>query len=338
MMKYIITAVILITALSFIVTTGLGLWINENEKFLNTTEVTLELDLKKNTGFNEFYERVFSHMDTPPYFKDYLVRVKKADKKIKYGYYRAENTMLSVFLENIFKGTQSTLRVTIPEGYNIHDIANLLESINIISAKEFLQTALDDGFIFRLTGIQAPTIEGFLYPDTYFFPPYTKADYIIRTMYANFQRNLPENFEDKVNANGLSFYEALTLASIVQKETYKDHESKIVASVFYNRLKRKMRLQADPTIIYGMYSRFDGNIRKDDIKDDENHYNTYVIKGLPPTPIANPDRQSLLAVAEPDKTKFLYFVAKQDGTHVFSETYDEHRRQVYQHQVRPRKN
>lgn len=338
MIKAVITAVIAVTVVAFAVTAGLGIWINENEKFLNTTEVTIELDLKKNTGFNEFYERVFAHLNTPPYFREYLIYVKKADRQIKYGYYRSDGTLLAELLDNIFKGTQSTLRVTVPEGFNIHDIAGLLENLNIISAKEFLITALDDDFIYRLTGVDAPTIEGFLYPDTYFFPPYTKADYIIRTMYANFKRNLPESFEEKVKENGLSFYEALILASIVQKETYIDEESKIVASVFYNRLKRGMRLQADPTIIYGIYARFDGNIRRTDIRDDENPYNTYVINGLPPTPIANPDRQSLLAVAEPEETNYLFFVARQDGTHIFTRTYDEHRREVYRHQIRPGQN
>ncbi|GAB1534948.1 hypothetical protein ADMFC3_05790 [Geovibrio sp. ADMFC3] len=334
MVKKIIAAVVVTAALAFAATAVLGIWIVKCEKFLETTEITLELDLPKNSNFNEFYERVFAHLNTPPYFREYLIRVKKADRRIKYGYYRAENTLLKDYLENILRGTQSTLKVTIPEGYNIHDIAAVLENTKIINAEEFLKTALDDSFIFSLTGVQAPTIEGFLYPDTYFFPPYTKADYIIRTMYMNFQRNLPEDFDARAEEKGLSFYDALILASIVQKETYIDEEAKTVASVFYNRLKKRMRLQADPTIIYGKYAEFDGNIRKEDIKDGENPYNTYVIRGLPPTPISNPDRQSLEAAAYPADTPFLYFVARQDGTHVFSKTYDEHRRQVYLHQIR----
>lgn len=334
MVKKIIAAVIVTTVIAFAVTGVLGLWIVKCEKFLETTEVTLELDLPKNGTFNQFYDRVFTYLNTPPYFREYLIHVKKADRRIKYGYYRAENMLLRDYLENIFKGTQSTLKITIPEGYNIHDIASVLEKANIISAEDFLKTALDDEFIFRLTGIPAPTIEGFLYPDTYFFPPYTKADYVIRTMYANFLNNLPYDFAERAEEKGLTFYQALILASIVQKETYIDEEAKTVASVFYNRLKKRMRLQADPTIIYGKYAEFDGNIRKEDIRDGENPYNTYVIRGLPPTPISNPDRQSLEAAAYPAETDYLFFVARQDRTHVFTKTYDEHRRQVYLHQIK----
>lgn len=334
MLKKAVILFVAIITCAFVISCAFGYWVIKNEEFLNSTEVTLELELPKNSNFSLFYDKVFAHLNTPPYFREYLVKIKNADKQIKYGYYKAENMLLKEFLENVFKGNQSNLKITIPEGYNIHDIASVLEKNKIINASDFLKVCLDDEFIFNLTGINAPTIEGFLYPDTYFFPPYTKADYIIKTMYSNFTKNLPDNFAEKTAERGLSFYEALILASIVQKETYIDYEAPLVASVFYNRLKARMRLQADPTIIYGKYAEFDGNISKKDLQDGRNPYNTYVIRGLPPTPIANPDKQSLEAVVNPADTKYYYFVAKQDGTHVFSRNYDEHRKQVYIHQIK----
>ncbi|WP_022849733.1 endolytic transglycosylase MltG [Limisalsivibrio acetivorans] len=328
----ILRIIVLVITLAFAGSFLAGWWITENEKFLKNNNVTIELDIPKNGTFNEVYDRVFKHMETPPFFREYLIYVKKADRRIKYGYYNAEGTSLKELMEAIYKGAQSTMKITFPEGYNIHDMANVIEEKKMAGAEEFLKACLDDDFIKKLTGYDAPTIEGFLYPDTYYFAPYTKPDYIIRTMYANFKDNLPENFGEKVGRYGLSEYEGVILASIIQKETYRIEESKLVASVFYNRLKRGMRLQADPTIIYGKYAEFDGNIRKSDIKDDTNPYNTYQIKGLPPTPISNPSRQALEAAAEPADTRYLYFVATKEGKHVFSKSYREHRRNVYIHQ------
>jgi UPF0755 protein len=325
-----ILALLIIFCIAGFAATGLaGLWIVKCENYLDRNRITLELDIPKNSNFTYLYDRVFKKLNTPPCFREYLILVKKADKKLKYGYYKAEDITLREYLDNIFKGAQSTLKVTIPEGFNTHDIAALLEKQKITDNASFLAACNDDAFVKSLTGYEASTVEGFLYPDTYYFPPYTDPKYVIRTMHMNFLKNLPENFAEKVQAQGLTPYKAVTLASIVQKETYNIEESRIVASVFYNRLRKRMRLQADPTIIYGKYAEFDGNIRKTDIQDGTNPYNTYVIYGLPPSPISNPSAQALEAVAEPEKTDFLYFVAGKDGRHIFSKSYAEHRRNVY---------
>ncbi|MCA1980321.1 MAG: endolytic transglycosylase MltG, partial [Calditerrivibrio sp.] len=136
-----------------------------------------------------------------------------------------------------------------------------------------------------------------------------------------------------VKKRGLSMYEGIILASIVQKETFVEEEYPVVASVFYNRLRKNMRLQSDPTIIYGMGDRFDGNIKKSDLLDKNNRYNTYTINGLPPTPISNPSKGALEGVMNLAETDFLYFVAKKDGTHIFAKSYEEHLINVKKYQM-----
>ncbi len=177
----------------------------------------------------------------------------------------------------------------------------------------------------------------FLYPDTYFFPPKSTPEFVATAMYKAFLSQLPpENFEDKADKlGGLSLYEAVTLASIIQKETYDPDEAPpLISSVFHNRLKYRMRLQADPTIIYGLYPEFDGNITKQNLRDSSNPYNTYKINGLtPPTPpICSPSKVALEAAVNPADTKYLYFVADKNHRHVFSKNYREHINQVNRHQ------
>lgn len=177
-------------------------------------------------------------------------------------------------------------------------------------------------------------MEGFLYPGTYKFPKNVTAYDIMKFMYDEFKKNLPADFEEKVKAHGLSFYDAINLASIVQKETYNEVEAPIVASVYYNRLKIRMRLQADPTILYGKFLRnnFEIKIGRSDLQDETNIYNTYKHYGLPPTPICSPSAIALEAVANPADTKYLYFVADKERKHLFSETYEQHRRYVNEYQ------
>jgi UPF0755 protein len=153
-------------------------------------------------------------------------------------------------------------------------------------------------------------------------------------MVETFFKNLPKQFEEKAKNNGLTVYEAVILASIIQKESYYKDELPLISSVFHNRLKKRMRLESDPTIIYGIYENFDGNIRKKDLIDKSNIYNTYKIFGLPPTPICNPDKYSLEAAVNPAKTDYLYFVADKEGKHHFSKTYAEHSKKVYKFQKR----
>jgi UPF0755 protein len=329
MLKYIGIAVILA---AFLLTTFAGLWIIRCEKFLDNTIVTAEIEIEKNSTFNDLYSRLFKHLDTPPAFRIYLIKKMKLDTNMKYGYYRADELPVSRLLDAIMKGRQSTVKVTIPEGFNIYDIANRMSEKIVPDPADFLRKAKDRDYIRTLTGQDYPSLEGFLYPDTYFFPPKSEPEYVLSAMYQMFLKQKPANFDENAEKLGLTRYQAVTLASIIQKETYDNDEAPLISSVFHNRLKYRMRLQADPTITYGMYPDFDGNIRKDDLRNSDNPYNTYHIKGLTPTPICNPSKAALDAAVNPADTKYLYFVADKERRHIFSENYEEHMRQVYRHQ------
>ena len=199
---------------------------------------------------------------------------------------------------------------------------------------EFLSLVFNKEYVKKGTGNDYKSLEGFLFPGTYKLPKKFKVEYVVDTMYTDFKKYVPADFKEKVAAQGLTEYEAIILASIVQKETYNVFEAPIVASVYYNRLNIDMILQADPTILYGKFLRgeYEIKIGKADLRDETNIYNTYKHKGLTPTPICNPSLIALEAVANPAKTNYLFFVASKDGEHLFSETYDVHRRYVNEHQ------
>lgn len=320
--------VIFLILIAFSVTTILGIWFAKCETFLNATYITYELKVEKNEPFSTTYDKIFKYLDTPLFFKYFLTKVKKIDTKIKYGRYKFENTKLSDAINYLIEGQTFKIKVAVIEGYNIYDIAKLLDSKNIVSYDNFLSQCFDKKFLLETIGQDIPSCEGFLYPDTYFFEEESEPWNIIAAMYKNLLKNLPDNFNLNANRNGISFYEALILASIIQKETNIIQEMPVVSSVFHNRLKKGMRLEADPTIIYGIYENFDGNIKKKHLRDGENPYNTYKIRGLPPTPICNPSKDALFASVNPANTDYLYFVADNNGRHLFSRTYEEHKKKV----------
>jgi UPF0755 protein len=176
-------------------------------------------------------------------------------------------------------------------------------------------------------------LEGWLFPDTYRFAPGTPDIEILKRAHSVMKRRVTEAWSARDATIPLkSSYEALILASIVEKETGLASERPVIASVFMNRIKRGMRLQTDPTVIYGMAERFDGNIRKRDLATDT-PWNTYTREGLPPTPIAMPGMASLRAATHPAESSYLYFVARGDGSHEFSRTLEEHNRAVAKYQL-----
>lgn len=310
--------------LFFVILFSALFWIFQNESFLNTTYVNLEIMIEKGDSPKKIYKTIFKDLQTPVGFKTYMVRIKRFGKEIKYGYYSSANVSLAGFLNNIENGVESTVKVTIPEGYNVYEISTALERMGVEDKNSIINAAFDPEIVKKITGENYASMEGFLFPGTYFFPKGCGAQKIFKTMYQEFRKNLPADFKKKASRLGLTEYEALTLASIVQKETYAESEAPIVASVFLNRLKTNMRLQADPTIIYGIFREFDGNIRRADINDSSNIYNTYKHWGLTPTPISNPSTVPLNAVINPAETNYLYFVAGKHGVHFFSETYEQH--------------
>lgn len=330
MLKKIAFAIILPV---FLVTFGVGFWIYQIEYFLNNAFVKKEVRIQKNEPFSSVYKKIFTDMQTPKFFEFYLKKVRKFPEKIRYGYYEADNKTIEQFLADIENGKESRLKLTIPEGYNLYDIAKKIESLEIMDKERFLKLTHDKEFVSKVTSMDIDTLEGFIFPDTYFVTTDIKEEEFIYQAYRNFIQKLPDNFEMELKKRGLTFYQGVILASIIQKETYIDSEYPLVASVFYNRIKKKMRLQSDPTIIYGIYDRFNGNIKKVDILDSSNRYNTYQINGLPPTPICNPSIGALMAVIKPAETDYLFFVSKNDGSHIFVKSYEEHQKNVRNYQL-----
>ena len=221
--------------------------------------------------------------------------------------------------------------ITIPEGYNIREIARTIQRAKLAGEGEILRISRDPSFL-RELNISAVSLEGYLFPDTYHFPVGSPAKKILRFMVRTMRRKFSPTLRKQAKKMGFTIHQTLTLASIIEKETSLSSERPLIAAVFINRLKRKMRLQSDPTVIYGL-PHFDGNITKKDLRYDS-PYNTYLHRGLPPGPIASPGLESIKSALNPAKVKYLYFVATKNGGHQFSRTYREHRRAVNRYQRR----
>ena len=328
----IIVCILLLVSVVIIGTIGFK-WKKSCDSFLANTIVSGEFLIEKGDGFNKTYAAIFSVESVPIGFSTYLIKIRRFDKMIRYGYYEANTISLETLINNIMSGKQTLTKITFPEGYNMYDIAATIENAGLGDRIEMIRVFTDCSLILDLTGGSYESLEGFLAPGTYLFSKKYPAEKIAAKMVYEFYKILPPDFEIKAKKLGLSFYDALILASIVQKETYDKEESPIVAAVFLNRIKSKMLIQADPTIIYGMYDRYSGNIRKADLIDKSNRFNTYRHRGLPPTPISNPSIIAIKAVINPANSDYYYFVATKDGKHVFARDYDEHKRNVRIHQL-----
>ena len=332
--KVIISLVsLIIIAAAAVIIAGVYLY-SSSKSFLENNKVSAELFIEKGHSYSKLYKEIFKDNSVPAGLDLYLRKIVKLPQNMKFGYYSADNITYSQFINNIMNGVQSTVKVTVPEGFNLFDIANALEKAGVTKRDDFINLVFNKEYVKKVTGGDYESLEGFLFPGTYKFPKNFKANNVVDTMYSDFKKYLPANFKEKAASHGLTEYEALILASIVQKETYNVFEAPIVASVYYNRLNIDMILQADPTILYGKFLRgnFEIKIGRDDLRDETNIYNSYKHKGLPPTPICNPSLIALEAVANPAKTDYLFFVASKDGEHLFSETYDMHRRYVNEHE------
>ena len=260
-----------------------------------------------------------------------LARTQGLDQKLHVGEYELSASLSTEdVLKAITGGPVKTWTVTIPEGSRAVDIATRLEAAGLTNAAEFL-LAVDRPKLAEELGVPADGLEGYLYPDTYRLPRGLSPERIARIMVKQFDRVWAAEVAELASTSTLSKNQIVILASIVEKETAAATERPMIASVFLNRLERGMRLETDPTVIYGI-SNFDGNLRKKHLRDETNPYNTYRIPGLPPSAIANPGSEALRAVVAPDVTNFLYFVSRNDGTHVFSSTYRDHVNAVNRYQ------
>ncbi len=225
-------------------------------------------------------------------------------------------------LETLAHGRAVLHQVTFPEGFTVRQMGQALASRGLADAERFAALAGSASFA-RSLGIPAPTLEGFLYPDTYAWPRGLSEEEIIRRMRGRFDEVFDEGMRSRARAAGLTVLQAVTLASVIERETGAPSERRLVAGVFANRLRRGYRLQSDPTVIYGIPA-FTGNLTREDLARDT-PWNTYTRAGLPAGPIANPGRESLEAALAPAETRYIYFVARGDGTHVFAETLVEQR-------------
>jgi UPF0755 protein len=286
--------------------------IQENETFSHINYRLKEANLIPSS-------RIFHHFVK---FHGDLNKFKVGAFKIPLNYTLAD--LLYIFTKSKPVGQM----LTIPEGKNIYDIAKIVEKNKIGTASEFLQECFNKELLNQFQ-IPAESVEGYLFPDSYLFSFETKPATIIKFMVNHFFKKIQTI--PNLTSDPEELFKIVTLASIVEKETGAGHERPMIAGVFQNRLKKNIPLQSDPTTIYGLFPHFDGNLKRAHLKE-KTPYNTYALNGLPKGPISNPGLESINAVLNPAKHKFIYFVSKNDGTHIFTSTYEEHLKAVEYYQ------
>ena len=261
-----------------------------------------------------------------------LARWRGVDRDIKAGSYEIEaGTTLPQLLARFTQGDVTQTSITIIEGQTFAELRNALRAHPGVKAQV---VGLGDDELLAKVGVAAPHPEGQFFPDTYFFAAGSSDLAVLKRAHRSLQARLAAAWEKRAPGLPLATpYEALILASIVEKETGRAADRPLIASVFINRLRQPMRLQTDPTVIYGLGARFDGNLRKRDLEADT-PYNTYTRDGLPPTPIALPSQASIDAVLNPPATQYLYFVSRGDGSSEFSATLADHNRAVARYQLK----
>jgi UPF0755 protein len=251
--------------------------------------------------------------------------------RLKAGEYefKKDSTTSQVALK-IAEGDVVVHKVTIPEGLTAREIAELLGRNGVLDPDGFLDAAGDPGILKILPGRPITGIEGYLFPDTYAYTKGVTPGEFVRMMVSRFKKvyNSLGGLRQRVN---LTDNEVIILASMIEKETGSPSERPVISAVFHNRLRLGMKLDSDPTVIYGLGDDFDGNLTKSDL-NTMTQYNTYLIKGLPPGPICNPGKESIIAALSPARVDYIYFVSRGDGTHYFSESYKDHQRAVSEYQ------
>jgi UPF0755 protein len=312
----------------------------------------IEVEIPKGASFPDVLELLVEEgviaAEESTYFKVFVLH-KGAARKITAGphVFRTDMTPTDILEELQRKQKAEEIRVTIPEGKNILEIAALLADAGL-GDREALEAAMRDRALLDALGIDGPTVEGYLFPDTYKFGTKAAPEEVIermvkrhRQVFDDLRRRHRDAADQLERLFGWGDHEIVTLASIVEKETGAAHERPLIAGVFLNRLRfasfQPKLLQTDPTIIYGCTvpleksdacQKFEGRIRTIHLRDKDNAYSTYANEGLPPGPISNPGRAALEAVLAPKKSRYLFFVSRNDGTHEFSKTESEHEKWV----------
>jgi UPF0755 protein len=323
--------------LIFLAAAGAALFWNDLQRYARTpvSDEASERDVRiaPGTGFQAVCEILTEKgLVSRPWRFKLLARLRGLDKQLKAGNYRLSTDLSpEEVLAALVSGREHLLRLTIPEGYNIKQIAAAVEAAGFGKGDAFLKMVSDPAVVKRY-GLTAETLEGYLFPDTYLFPADVGPDVIVDSMVKRFQEQFSAKWRKRAEELDMSVHEVVTLASIIEKETGDPKERPLISSVFHNRLKKGMRLETDPTVIYGIKD-FDGNLKRKDLRT-YTPYNTYKIKGLPPGPIASPGTEALEAALYPAESNYLYFVSRKDATHQFSINIKDHNAAVRKYQLR----
>lgn len=319
--------------------TALGIYLNlrrneiETPASTDTTPVPFSIQVGENaTTIATRLERLGIIRDAELF--RLLLRYWGVDAHLEAGEYLLRRNMpMSEIVSQLQHGRLKAKTITIREGLRAEELAHLLASEGLVDQEQFIQLVRDDTFHYdflRDRPADAPkTLEGFLFPDTYQFSVNITTTAVIDLMLRNFDRRITIEMRKQALDQGLSFYQALILASIVEREAVKPEERPIIASVYLNRLRKGIYLEADPTVQYAkgfdpQTGRWWPRLTLDELRAVDSPYNTFLYPGLPPAPICNPGLASIEAVLNPAKTNYLFFHAKGDGSHAFAETFEEH--------------
>jgi len=309
-------------------------------QFLTTAPETPGRDItvviEQGMGFDQITGLLYKEgVITDPLGFKLLAKYTKQDSRLKAGEYLLNTGQTpGKVLDMLVSGQAILYKVAVPEGLTLKQIARLTDQAGMGSVESFEKAARDKELLAKY-GVPSDNAEGFLFPETYHFTkkPGNDARQVVEAMLGQFRKAVAKVWPSGAPA-GKELFDAVILASIVEKETGQGGERAKIAGVFMNRLRLKMLLQTDPTIIYGLGDKFSGNLRRSHLDDPKNIYNTYQHPGLPPGPICNPGLESLKAAASPESHDYLYFVSKNDGTHYFSKSLDEHINAVNKYQRR----
>jgi UPF0755 protein len=263
----------------------------------------------------------------------FAVWLSRQGRRLQAGEYRFDRPVTArEVVDKIARGEVYVLPITFREGLSVKQMAALFESKGFGAADAFVRASKNTNLVRELDP-EAHDLEGYLFPDTYSLPRKATADQLVARMVASFEKALTPEIRQQAAARGMGLRQLVTLASIVEKETGNPTERPLVAAVYANRLKIGMGLQCDPTVIYALEraGRYNGNLTREDLHFDS-PYNTYRHAGLPPGPIASPGRASLAAAVAPADVSYIYFVSRNDGSHAFATTLEEHNRNVQQYQ------
>ncbi len=331
-MKKTLLILIILVPLFFLAGAGYFYHLATSPNSIESLEVTVRINPGQSfrTTANQLYSKNLIKNEQAFYL---LGRITGQAREIKAGHLQVDAAWNMIrMLEHLTAGKEVLHRLRITEGLAWWQIGRLLENEGLVDFEKFKQLVHDQEFLAGHS-VYSATAEGFLFPETYHLSPTRDvgAERLISIMISQFWSSTQELWKDMEFDE---IYRTVKLASLIEKETGAREERKTVSGVFHNRIRKNMLLQCDPTIIYGLGKEFDGTIRRSHLDDFENPYNTYRHRGFPPTPICSPGLASLRAALFPEEHGYLYFVSKNDGSHHFSRTLQEHNRAVNKYQRR----